>query len=166
MNTPSYPKTQKLTFGMLAFVLLASMLLALPARAQSTTSAVPIMCIVKCLRVADTSLTKIADIGSDAIDPISPQFVTAIVTVKQTPSVGSLGSAPGAKVYAMWTLPDGSQIKAVGSTNTRGQAFFRVEQISDPSVINPGSYTFTVLDVVKENFTFDKLNSILTKSIK
>jgi hypothetical protein len=104
MNTVSYLKNQKMMLAMLAFVLLASMAIALPAQAKSTMPPIPAPCTQNCLRVTDIYLTKSGSTSIEPIEPLKPPYITAVVTVKQTPSFGNIGGAAGVRVYANWTL--------------------------------------------------------------
>jgi hypothetical protein len=65
----------------------------------------------------------------------------------------------GASVAATWTLPDGSQVSVNGTTNSMGYAYFEFDKA------RRGTYTFTVDNVVFEDFRFDTDNSILSASI-
>lgn len=65
----------------------------------------------------------------------------------------------GASVAVTWTLPDGSQFPVSGTTNSAGYAYFEFDKA------RRGTYTFTVNDVMFEDFAFDKDNSILSASI-
>jgi hypothetical protein len=153
MNTQSSPKTHKMILAVLALMFLASFALVMPAEAKTP---IPSLCTKLCLRVTDISLAKI---GASSIKPTKP-FVTAVVTVVQSPNMSKADGAAGILVTANWTLPNGDTLKAVGVTNAKGQATFQIEQVDGYG------YTFTIVDVEKAGFTFDKLNSILTKSIK
>ena len=65
----------------------------------------------------------------------------------------------GASVAATWTLPDGSQVPANGTTNSAGYAYFEFGKA------RRGTYTFSVEDVVFEDFGFDRDRSVLSASI-
>jgi hypothetical protein len=65
----------------------------------------------------------------------------------------------GASLAATWTLPDGSRVSVNGTTNSMGYAYFEFDKA------RRGTYTFTVDNVVFENFPFDTDNSILSASI-
>ena len=150
MNTISYTKTNRILLTILAFVLLASLALA-PAQTKTASAATVPTCTKNCLRVTDIFMAKVSP-------SINRSVVTAIVTVKQI-NPGSIQVAEGVQIFAVWTLPDGSQVKAFGTTDRTGRAIFSVAD-------QPGIFTFTISDVQKAKCTFDRLNSVLTKSIK
>jgi len=65
----------------------------------------------------------------------------------------------GASLSAHWMLPSGSQFPVSGTTNSAGYAYFEFDKA------RRGTYTFTVDNVVFEDFAFDTDNSILSASI-
>jgi hypothetical protein len=150
MNTISYTKTNRILLTILAFVLFASLAMA-PAQTKTASAASVPSCMKNCLRVTDIFMTKVSP-------SITESVVTAIVTVKQI-NPESVQGAQGVQIYAIWTYPDGSQSKALGTTDRAGRAIFRVPD-------QPGVFTFTISDVQKAKCTFDRINSVLTKSIK
>jgi hypothetical protein len=158
MNTISYPKTHKIVLVLLAVVILASMTLTGPAYAKTvppTFVPSPGFCTKNCLVVTDIVLTR----GSVDTDPITPEGIVAVVTLNASNSSGKLGEAAGAMVYAYWTLPSGMNVLAVAQTNGQGQAVFQITE-------TPGTFTFTIFNVQKNLYTFDKLKSVLTKTIR
>ena len=64
--------------------------------------------------------------------------------------------AAGAEVFATWTLPNGSQGSQSGLTDGSGQATL---EIPDDSF---GTFKIEIDDIVKEGFTFDPANSVLS----
>lgn len=65
----------------------------------------------------------------------------------------------GAKVYATWTLPDGTARAVEGVTDSFGLAVFEVNKA------RKGSYVLTIDDVMVEDHPFDVENSVLSASI-
>jgi hypothetical protein len=80
--------------------------------------------------------------------------VTGIVTVKDQNGA----SIPSAKVAVTWTPPKGSTQNQTATTDTSGSAKFSTKS-------GRGTYTLAVTNVTKTGYTFDKANSVLTKSI-
>jgi probable HAF family extracellular repeat protein len=64
----------------------------------------------------------------------------------------------GALVVARWTQPDGSSQDVDAWTNSRGVALFRTKG-------RRGRYTLTILNVVLSQHTFNRSQSVLSKSI-
>jgi len=64
-----------------------------------------------------------------------------------------------ASVKGEWTLPDGSKVLRTASSNKRGRASFSTDG-------ERGTYTLTVLDIIKTGYSFDSANSVLEKSIE
>ncbi len=64
----------------------------------------------------------------------------------------------GADVVITWTLPGGGTSVQSGVTDGSGTVRFNVRD-------SLGAYTLTVTDVVKTGFTFDRDNSVLTRSV-
>lgn len=58
-----------------------------------------------------------------------------------------------AGVRAVWTLPDGSMVDDYSETNSRSRAKFT------RTATGPGDYVLTIVEVVKDGFTFDPENS-------
>lgn len=82
--------------------------------------------------------------------------VTGLVTVADENG----GRIFGAVVHATWTLPDGSVIDQYDNIGVRGRAQFSFYPTAT------GLYSLTVVDIVKDGYTFDPANSnILTNSI-
>ena len=80
--------------------------------------------------------------------------VNGVVTVKQ--STGA--AAQNALVSATWTLPGGAKQAQSAMTDFNGNATFTVKS-------SHGTYTLTETNISKAGWTFDKANSVLTKSI-
>jgi hypothetical protein len=80
--------------------------------------------------------------------------VTGIDTVKDQNGA----AISGALVSATWTLPNGSTQNQSATTNSSGNASFNTKS-------GRGTYTLTVTNIIKTASTFDKANSVLTKSI-
>jgi nitrogen fixation protein FixH len=80
--------------------------------------------------------------------------VTGIVAVKDQNGA----AIPSAMVTATWTLPNGTTQNQTVTTATSGNANFSKKA-------GRGTYTLTVTNITKTGYTFDKANSILTKSI-
>jgi hypothetical protein len=146
MNKISFSRTFKLVLALIAFVLFSTA--AFPALAKSAE--VPSPCLQNCFTVSDITLAK----KNSANGP----KITATVTLATNPSVDN-ASFPGALVFARWTLPGGTTIPAFGTTNQAGQAVFQTNGM-------PGTFTFTIINVVKTNFIFDRYNSVLSASIR
>lgn len=102
-------------------------------------------CTVNCLRSTAITLT------AKGIVSVS---VTGKVTVKN--ENGNL--LPSATVYITWTRPDGSKVNQTAQTDTNGMATFT-------SIGGRGTYNLTVTNITRSGFTFDPVNSVLTKSI-
>jgi len=68
-------------------------------------------------------------------------------------------SMSGASVSASWTYPDGSIQSVEDATSSSGYAYFEIVGVPR------GDYTITVEDVVLDEFTFDRENSVLNSSI-
>ena len=81
--------------------------------------------------------------------------VIGIVTVKDASGV----VVPGATVLVTWRLPGGATVQQSATTDSSGAARFSVSGTR-------GTYTLTVNDITKPAYTFDRANSVLTKSIK
>jgi IPT/TIG domain-containing protein len=80
--------------------------------------------------------------------------VIGIVAVKDANGT----AIPNATVAVTWTLPNGSTQNKTGTTGTAGNATFKIKS-------GQGTYRLTVTNITKTSYTFDKANSILTKSI-
>jgi hypothetical protein len=63
-----------------------------------------------------------------------------------------------ATVSATWTLPGGSSQAQTDDTNSNGRAWFTVSS-------GDGLYTFTITDIAKADYIFDRGSSVLSQSI-
>jgi hypothetical protein len=83
-----------------------------------------------------------------------------ILTANRCPSAKDQNGAAisGALVAATWTLPNGSAQTQTATTNSSGSAIFSTKS-------GRGIYTLRVTNITKAGGTFDKANSVLTKSI-
>ncbi len=79
---------------------------------------------------------------------------TGQVTVRTTAGAAS----PGATVSANWREPDGSTVAQTAVTNASGVATFT-------TMGGRGTFTLTVVNVVKAGYTFDAAGSVLNSSI-
>ena len=68
-------------------------------------------------------------------------------------------SVQSANVIAHWTFPDGSTQVVEDITSSSGNAHFEITDVPR------GRYSLNIQDVVYEGYTFDRLNSILSRSI-
>jgi putative pyrroloquinoline-quinone binding quinoprotein/IPT/TIG domain-containing protein len=68
------------------------------------------------------------------------------------------GSVSAATVAVSWRLPDGSTQNQTASTSSNGVARFSTTG-------RRGTYTLTVSNVTKSGYTFDRTNSVLSKTI-
>ena len=64
----------------------------------------------------------------------------------------------GVSVNVTWRKPDGTTVTQTATTNSSGIATFRTSG-------GRGTYTLTVNNLTKTGYTFDKVNSVLSKSI-
>jgi PQQ-like domain len=80
--------------------------------------------------------------------------VTGVVSVKDENAT----AVPSATVAATWTLPNGTTQNQTANTDTSGSAKFSTKS-------GRGTYTLAVTNITKTGYTFDKANSVLTKSI-
>lgn len=80
--------------------------------------------------------------------------VSAGVTVKDENGA----SVSGAEVEVTWRLPDGSIQNQAANTSSTGAARFSTKG-------SRGTYTFTVNNITKSGYTFDRANSMLSKAI-
>ena len=80
--------------------------------------------------------------------------VSASVTVKDENGV----SVPSAAVSVSWRLPDGSTQDQTASTSNTGVAKFTTSG-------RRGTYTLSINDITKAGYTFDRTNSVLSKTI-
>ena len=71
---------------------------------------------------------------------------------------GNGGSVSGATVAVSWRLPDGSIQSQTADTSSNGVARFSTSG-------RRGTYTLTVNNITKSGYTFDRTNSVLSKSI-
>ena len=121
-----------------AAVLLLLLVTSLSASAQTTG------CSTNCLRVFNIRMVNQVD------------RVTGLVTVVDENG----GRIFGAVVHATWTKPDGSVVDQYANIGVRGRAEFSLYPTAS------GLYTLTVVDIVKDGYTFDPANSnTLTGSI-
>ena len=68
------------------------------------------------------------------------------------------GSVSGATVAVSWTLPDGSIQNQTANTSSNGVARFSTSG-------RRGTYTLTVSNITKSGWTFDRSNSVLSKTV-
>ncbi|MBE0697726.1 MAG: hypothetical protein IH586_12465, partial [Anaerolineaceae bacterium] len=80
--------------------------------------------------------------------------ITGYVYIKDN----SANLVSNASVTIRWTLPNGSTKTATAKTNTAGRASFAISSTR-------GTYTLTVTNVIKTDYSFDNAGSVLTKSI-
>lgn len=80
--------------------------------------------------------------------------VSGSVTVKDETGA----SVPSAAVSVSWRLPDGSTQDQTASTSNNGVARFSVGG-------RRGTYVLSIKDITKSGYTFDRTNSVLSKSI-
>ena len=80
--------------------------------------------------------------------------VTGVVTVRDQNGA----AVSNATVAATWTLPSGATQNQTASTVAASTATFSTKS-------GRGTYTLTVTNVTKTGYTFDPINSVLTKSI-
>lgn len=136
-------QTYKLTHAS-RLMLLAVVALLLLLATSLTASAQTTSCSTNCLRVFNIRM-------SNQVDRI-----TGLVAVADENG----GRIFGAITHATWTLPDGSVVDQYANIGVRGRAEFSLY----PTV--SGLYTLTVVDIVKDGYTFDPVNStMLTGSI-
>lgn len=90
-------------------------------------------------------------------NPINPLLGQAVGLVHVTDEMGL--PIANALINVEWTLPNGSIRERVGLTNENGWALFL-------TVAGRGSYTLTITNITKPNYTFDPANSLLSKVIK
>lgn len=121
------------SFAAIAMLIL-SLFIASPVSAQT--------CLTNCLRVYSIQLT---DLGTS---------IRGIV--KLTDETYSGAGARNTTVHAIWTRPDGSALDQYRRIGTRLRAEFRLYTSG-----MAGTYTLTVLDATKPDYTFDPENSTL-----
>lgn len=102
-------------------------------------------CVTNCLRSTDIALTA---------SGLSRVTVNGSVTVKDEKGV----AVSGAQTQITWTRPDGSKVDQTATTNTSGVAAFSTSG-------GRGTYTLTVNNITKAGYSFDRTNSIVSKSI-
>jgi probable HAF family extracellular repeat protein len=112
----------------------------------------PLPCTSNCLR--STSITLRAG------EPPVVKGAVSVNEVRGTVSVSDENGTPvmGAIVEGRWTQPDGTEHDASATTGLRGMAAFATK---GPA----GRYTLTIVNLQQEEYTFDPLNSVLSKSI-
>jgi hypothetical protein len=83
-----------------------------------------------------------------------------VVTVKGQVTVRDENGAsvPQALVVVTWTLPNGTIQSQNSWTNNKGLALFSTS-------LSRGTYTLTVVNIVKSLYTFNPSKSVLSKSI-
>jgi len=105
----------------------------------------PPACSFHCLRSTSILLAR---------RPLPKLSVKGSVTVQD-----ELGSPiREALVIGRWTQPDGSTYDESAWTNRRGMAAFLTQGL-------PGTYTLTILNIVRSLYTFDPSHSVLSRSI-
>jgi hypothetical protein len=67
-------------------------------------------------------------------------------------------SISGASVAVSWKLPDGTTLNQTATTSSTGVAKFS-------TIGRRGAYTLTVNNIAKSGYTFDRSNSVLSKTI-
>ena len=80
--------------------------------------------------------------------------VSASVVVKDENGV----SVPNATVGVSWRLPDGTTQNQSANTSSTGVARFSTRG-------SRGTYMLTVNNITKSGYTFDRANSVLSKTI-
>lgn len=80
--------------------------------------------------------------------------VNGVVSVRDA----SGASVSGATVAANWNLPTGAVATQTANTDSTGNATFSIKSIG-------GTYTLTVTDLTRAGLTFDKANSVLSRSL-
>jgi probable HAF family extracellular repeat protein len=110
------------------------------------TSTAPPDCSFHCLRSTSIELAR--------------RFLRKTLSVKGSVTVqDELGAlVPQALVVGQWTQPDGSRYDESAFTNRNGVAAFLTQG-------PPGTYTLTIVNVVRSLYTFDPSHSVLSKSI-
>jgi probable HAF family extracellular repeat protein len=109
------------------------------------TNVPPPTCSFHCLRSTSIELAR---------RPLRKSSVKGVVTVQD--ELGA--SIPQALVVGRWTLPDGTTRDESAFTNRYGRAAFVTE-------VTPGSYTLTIINIVRSLYTFDPGHSVLSRSI-
>lgn len=91
---------------------------------------------------------------------LSAKLRNGVVTVTGTVSVKDQtgASVAGATTAVTWQLPGGSTQSRVATTGANGTASFSATG-------SRGTYTLTVTNITKSGYTFDRTNSVLSKSI-
>jgi probable HAF family extracellular repeat protein len=110
------------------------------------TNTPPAECSFNCLRSTAINLTSKVSRG--------------VVTVKGQVTVRDENGAsvPQALVVVTWTLPNGTIQSQNSWTNNKGLALFSTS-------LSRGTYTLTVVNIVKSLYTFNPSKSVLSKSI-
>jgi uncharacterized delta-60 repeat protein len=109
---------------------------------SATPTSTPTECVTNCLRSTQVRLNS------------TTGGVLGKVTVKNENGV----VIPGATVSVTWTLPGGALQNQTATTTPKGLASFNLTG-------GAGTYTLTVTNITKSDYTFDPANSILSKSI-
>jgi probable HAF family extracellular repeat protein len=112
------------------------------------TAAPPPGCTFQCLR------STLIDLQSGPFGSRMRRSVTGRVTVKD--ENGALIST--ALVVGRWTQPDGSTHVSNAVTNSNGVALFTTEG-------PPGTYSLMVVNILRQQYTFDPAHSVLSNSI-
>jgi probable HAF family extracellular repeat protein len=110
------------------------------------TSTPPSECSFNCLRSTAINLTA--------------KTVHRVVTVKGQVTVRDENGnpVPEALIAATWTLPNGTTQSQNAWTDSKGLALFSTS-------LSRGTYTLTVVNIVKSLYTFNPSKSVLSKSI-
>jgi hypothetical protein len=123
--------------------------------------------------VTDRSFLYAIDTGSSATPPpptssklrsttitLSAKERRGVVTVSGNVTVKDESNAavPGATIFVTWTLPGGATANQTATTDSTGVAKFSTRN-------GKGTYMLTVTNITKPGYTFDKANSVLSKSI-
>ncbi|PWU11776.1 MAG: hypothetical protein C5B51_01970 [Terriglobia bacterium] len=88
------------------------------------------------------------------------RFAVFTVYANVTVSDATGAPVPGATVTATWTVPQNLQQQQSAVTDATGVASFSIS----PST-NRGTFTIAIDDIAKGAYTFDRANSVLTKSL-
>lgn len=100
--------------------------------------------------------TVVADIDLTALKSKGDRQIRAFVKVERQTTL----AASEAEVIATWTYPDGSTHPVQATASGSGYAYFEVNDAAR------GSHTLTIDDVVLDEYRFDRVNSVLSASIR
>jgi probable HAF family extracellular repeat protein len=103
----------------------------------------PVECTFNCLRSTDIAFSIRA---KDLLGDVTVRSETGVLIAE-------------ASVVARWTYPDGSTADSYGWTNSKGKARFVAPRA------RKGTYTLTVVNMVKSLYTFNPGDSVLSNSI-